>query len=181
MSKTEPTLRERVESQKVRVSMNVKHLTVQSGDSTLIQLEDGRWREMPIRDITFHREGEFGESPWTRFYDLNDPTDREDVEALQALIEKNPGLATDARFRVRIVGEFEGSGEPWPGYDDQSADQVVAYYNAMPSHIRPTLETMLQYELGNDVPDEAKIVAIETLDKNTATAEKNAASAGAKL
>lgn len=174
------SIQERVEKQRVRVSMNQKHLTVQAGDTQLVQLENGQYRELPVRDITFHREGEHNESPWTRLYDMSDPMDKEAIDKLRELLEKDPGLKDHINFRIRIVGEFE-SGEPWPGYDDQDAEQIVAYYHASPPKIRPTLEAIMQYELSRDPVNESKVVAIETLDKTQVSEERKAASAGVKM
>jgi hypothetical protein len=160
--------------------MNVKHLCVQSGDKRVVQLEDGRYGEIPIEQVTFSREGEFSESPWTRFYDLSNPDDKRHIELLRELLEKNPHLHDDIGYRVRIAGEFDAH-EPWPGYDDQDAEQIIAYYHAMPESIRPKLENVLAYELSRDEKNKSKIVAIESLENSQEAQAKRAASAGVKL
>lgn len=166
--------------------MNQKHLCVRAGDTQLVQLENGQYRELPVKDITFHRLGENNESPWTRWYDLSDADDKEAIEELRKLLKRDPALHDDVRFRIRIVGEYE-SGEPWPGYDDQDPEQIIAYYKASPPRIRPTLEQIMQYELsrvdqdGESITDNAKLVAIESLDKKQESEAKNAAGAGMKL
>lgn len=180
------SIQERVKAQRVRVSMNQKHLTIQAGDTQLVQLENGQYRELPVKDITFHREGEHNESPWTGWYDMSNPEDKEAIDKLRAFLAKNPHLHDDVRFRIRIAGEFDSS-EPWPGYDDQDAEQIIAYYNASPAAMRKPLEEIMQYELsrvdenGDDATDPAKLVAIETLDKTQASQAKSNASAGVKL
>ncbi len=173
-------LRKRIENQRVRVSMNVKHFCVQSGDDRVVQLGDGTYGKVPIEQITFSREGERGSSPWTRFYDLNDENDKRHIEALKKKLEENPHLHDDQRFRVRIAGEFD-SNEPWPGYDDQDAEQVIAYYHALPGNYKPSLENMLAYELSKDEQNKSKIVAIESLENSMEADAKRAASAGVKL
>lgn len=179
-------IKERVKNQRVRISMNQKHLCIQSGDPQLIQMENGQYRELAVRSITFHREGDNGESPWTRWYDLSDKNDAEDIAKLRAMMDKNPFMADDIRLRVRIVGEFDSS-EPWPGYDDQDSEQIIAYYNASPPSVRPELEKVLQYELsktdekGESTTDPAKVVAIETLDKSHEKQAKMSAGAGVKM
>lgn len=174
-------LRKRIENQRVRVSMNVKHFCVQSGDTKVVQLENGRYGELPIEQVTFHREGELGDSPWTRFYDLSNPKDKLHIDLLRQKLEENPHLHDDHRFRVRIVGEFDATGEPWPGYDDQDAEQIIAYYHAMPASHRPTLENVLSYELGKEEANKSKVVAIESLENSEEAQAKRAASAGVKL
>ena len=160
--------------------MNVKHFCVQPGGSTVVQLENGRYGELPIEQVTFSREGEFSESPWTRFYDMSDERDRRHIELLRKTLEKNPHLQDDINFRIRIAGEFD-SHEPWPGYDDQDAEQIVAYYHAMPANMRPDLERILSYELSKDESNKAKVVAIESLENSQLADAKKAASAGVKL
>jgi hypothetical protein len=173
-------LRDRVENQRVRVSMNVKHLCVQSGDKTVVQLQSGQYGELPIEQVTFSREGEFNESPWTRFYDMSVEKDRRHVELLREMLEKNPHLHDDINFRVRIAGEFD-SHEPWPGYDDQDAEQIIAYFHAMPPNNRPSLENILAYELSKDETNKSKVVAIESLENSQQADAKKAATAGVKL
>jgi hypothetical protein len=106
--------------------------------------------------------------------------DAEAIAKLRELLEKDPGLRDHVNYRIRIVGEFE-TGEPWPGYDDQDAEQIVAYYHACPPSVKPTLESIMQYELSRDPVNESKVVAIETLDKTQESHEKKAASAGVKM
>lgn len=173
-------LRERVENQRVRVSMNVKHFCVQSGDKTVVQLQSGQYGELPIDQVTFHREGEHGVSPWTRFYDLTVPEDKQAIDLLRKMLEKNPHLHDDVNFRIRIAGEYDAQ-EPWPGYDDQDAEQIIAYYHAMPPSVKPELEKMLSHELAKAEPNKSKVVAIESLENQLDNAAKKAASAGVKL
>ena len=175
-------LRDRITTdQRFRVSMNVKHFCVQSGDHQLVQLDNGQYGQLPVKQIEFHREGEHNSSPWTRWYDMNDPEDREAIEKLRLVLDKHPNLQHDVDFRIRIVGEFEGMGEPWPGYDDQDAEQIKVYYGAMSPVVRPELETVLQYELTRETPNEAKITAIEAMHRDKDVTAKKTASAGVKL
>jgi hypothetical protein len=175
-------IKSKVENQKVRVAMNVKHLTVQSGDTQLVQLENGQYRELPVKDISFHREGDENESPYTRFYDLTKPDDKEAIDRLKVVMAENPSLVNDMRFRVKIVGEYEiAGGLPWPGYDDQNAQQVVTYYDAMPPSVRPDLEKIMQYEMSREDPSDDKIDAIERLAKREEATAKARATTGAKL
>lgn len=173
-------LRSRVENQKVRVSMNVKHFCVQSGDERVVQLADGSYGKIPIEQITFSREGDRNSSPWTRLYDLENENDKRHIDALKKKLEENPHLHDDHRFRVRIAGEYD-SAEPWPGYDDQDAEQIIAYFHALPGAYRPSLESMLSYELSKDDKNKSKIVAIESLENSMEADAKRAASAGVKL
>lgn len=173
-------LRKRVENQRVRVSMNVKHFCVQSGDERVVQLADGSYGKVPIEQITFSREGDRNSSPWTRLYDLSNERDKRHIEALRKKLEENPHLHDDQRFRVRIAGEYE-TNEPWPGYDDQDAEQIIAYYHALPGQYKPTLEEMLAYELAKDETNKSKVIAIESLENSMEADAKRAASAGVKL
>lgn len=173
-------LRDRVQNQRVHVSMNCKHICVQSGEQRVVQLKDGSFDRISVPQITFHREGEQYESPWTRYYDLSVPEDKQAIDALKKMLEEHPHLHDHPEFRIRIVGEFESS-EPWPGYDDQDAEQVIAYYHAMPQSVKPQLEKVLSYELSKDEPNKSKITAIESLENSMESAAKKAASAGVKL
>lgn len=173
-------LQNRVKNQRVRVSMNCKHICVQSGDERVVQLNDGSYGKLPVKQITFHREGEQNESPWTRYYDMNVPEDKEAIDKLREMLDDHPHLRDHHEFRIRIVGEFE-AGEPWPGYDDQDAEQIIAYYHAMPQTVKPQLEKILQYELSRDEPNKSKVTAIESLENSMESAAKKAASAGVKL
>lgn len=179
------SIKNKVENQRVRVSMNVKHLTVRSAEPQLVQMENGQYREFAVRTITFHREDN-GLSPWTRWYDLSNPIDAEDIAELRSLLEKHPHLADDINFRVRISGEFDAQ-EPWPGYDDQNAEQIIAYYNASHPASRPELEKMMSYELdrvdenGESITDADKVTAIESLAKKRDTTTRNNAKDGVAL
>lgn len=175
-------LKSKIQGQRVRVAMNTKHLTVQSGDTQLVRLENGQYRELPVRDISFHREGEENESPYTRFYDLSDPRDAEDIAVLRQRMEENPALVNDVAFRVQIVGEYEiFGGLPWPGYDDQNPEQVVTTWQNMAASVKPELEKVVAYELGKDEPNEDKIAAIEKLHASLTKQARDNTAVGAKL
>lgn len=171
-----------VKDEKVRIQMVPGRYVLKPRGKTPVQLKEGGWTEIGVETIAIETEGDHRMGMYTRLYDESDPKDAEILRLLRAELQEKPHLATHVDYQIKIVGEFSES-EPWPGYDDQNAEQIAAYWAAMPDRAKDQhrLEDIMKHELtrvdedGNDLSDKAKIDVLNKLHREREAAEKDAA------
>ena len=171
-----------VKNERVRVQMNIGHIVLRPKDRVVVQLRNGQYDQMDQEAIEIYAEGEHNMGSYSRLYDMDDAADRETIELLREKIDREPEWANHVFHQVKIVGEYS-AGEPWPGYDDQSAEQVETYYRSMPDRLKKNhaLEGIMKHELtrvdedGNSLTDKAKVDLLNKLFREVESAEKDAA------
>lgn len=152
-----------VQHERKRISMVPGRLSLVPKQSTVVPIAGGGFAEMPVEHIDIETENinhHYRGGTYTRLYDPSNPKDKAVLDAVERYLEENPDKATDVRYQIRIVGEFQPI-QPWSGYDEQTADQVEALWNAMPDSARPKLEEIMKYEQereGGGDPDKIKVL-----------------------
>ena len=125
-------LREQLEQERIRFSMNCNTLVIRSADSKIVQLNDGTHASIPVNPIRITRGNRNDASGRTRFYDRTDPTpDAEsgltDAQFLDMFLgewlPKNPWATTHVQVQLKVHGETDPV-QPFPGYDRMTAEGI---------------------------------------------------------
>lgn len=166
-----------IKSERKYIHMVPEYLALRSKGKRTVQLQSGQYAEIDDPGLSILKD--CPKSYLTRLYDPANPKDKEVLDALEEALELQPHLATHRDYRVAIIGEFQAA--VWPGYDGQSAEELLAYWNAMPDAARPSLEGVMKYELerededGNSLTDPEKVRVLNELYKDAEKAAKAAA------
>lgn len=172
-----------VQNEKKFIAMTPGRISLRPKGSRTVQLNDGTFDTIDTPALDYECEGDRRMGSIGRALDPNVPRDKEILEAVEQLLIEKPWMATDIRYRIEIIGEHQAQ-RPWSGWDDQTADQARLTYEALPVEARPSLETMMKYELDRtrwdedleeevSITDEDKVKMINELHK----AEEKAARA----
>lgn len=171
-----------VKSEQVKVQMVPGRIVLRPRGQATVELRSGGFDKIDVDAVAIEAEGEYNMGTYSRLYNLDDPKDRETIELLKEKLRENPHWSTHADYQIKIVGEYD-AGEPWPGYDEQSAEQIEAFYRSMPDQVRRQhpLEQVMKHELervdedGEPAVDEEKVKVLNKLYREADTAAKDAA------
>ena len=147
------SLKKQVESEKKYVAFNQGRLSLKPKGTRTVSLQDGSFAQIDAPPIALEMEGERRMGSISRPLDPSVKADREILDLVEDLLAQRPYMATDVRYGLQIIGEYEAR-RPWNGYDEQTAEEARNTFMALPDVSRPKLEEMMKYELNKVVYDE---------------------------
>ena len=171
-----------VANEKKYIAMTPGRISLRPKGTRTVQLNDGTFATIDTPALDYECEGDRRMGSIGRALDPNVPRDKEILDAVEQLLIDKPWMGTDIRYKIEIIGEHQAQ-RPWSGYDEQTADQAANTYNALPVEARPSLETMMKYELERtrwdedleeevSITDQDKVKMINDLYKQAEKAER---------
>jgi hypothetical protein len=147
------------------IAMATGRLSLRPKRTRTVQTADGQFSTIEDAPLFYEREGDRRNGRIGRPLNPNVARDKEILDLTAQLLEEKPWMATDIRYQIEIIGEFEAT-LPWRGYDTQSAADAKATYYALPEESRPDLERMMKYEMERKEWDEHAEEYVSTTDND---------------
>lgn len=171
-----------VEQEGKFVSMVPGRISLRPKSTRTVQTVDGGFATIEEPGLFYECEGERRNGSVGRMLKLDNPRDKEILEAFEDLLNRNPWMASDQRFRIEIIGEHHAT-RPWQGYDEQTAEEARDTYKHMPDVARPKLAEVMKYELNRtrwdedleedvDATDPEKVKMLNELNREAEKAQK---------